>query len=343
MIDSSLTREFGLDGNTVHVDFLSSRKTLPVLLQPKHRVLNLAEWGKPNRNGIEQYLHRYGAILFRNFSIPDTDTFQNFLVDVAGSLIEYQYRSTPRSPVNGLLYSSTEYPSDQTIPLHNEESYANRWPMRIGFLCVKPADSQGETPIADSRQVYGRLSADLRQRFVKKRIRYVRNYGMGLDLSWEDVFQTTQKSEVEAYCHQAGISFEWRGGHGLRTWQVCPAVAIHPVTREAVWFNQAHLFHVSNLPKPIRDDLLDCVPEEDLPRQAYYGDSTPIESAALDEIRRTYQEETILFPWQTGDVLLVDNMLVAHGRAPFHGNRKIVVGMASSSDEMNKQKTGLCG
>ncbi|MGD9851490.1 MAG: TauD/TfdA family dioxygenase [Nitrospirales bacterium] len=300
-----------------------------MVLQPKLEVLDLAEWGQSNRNCIDQCLHQYGAILFRNFSIPAIDTFQKFLTDVAGKLIEYQYRSTPRSPVNGLLYSSTEYPADQSIPLHNEESYSRRWPMRLGFHCVRPPDAQGETPLADSRRVYAKLPDGLRQRFAEKQILYVRNYGTGLDLSWEEVFQTTQKSKVEAYCHQEGISFEWQGEHALRTWQICPAVATHPHTREPLWFNQAHLFHITNLPKHIREDLLDCMAEEDLPRQAYYGDGTPIEWEALDEIRSIYQEETVLFLWQKGDVLLVDNMLVAHGRSSFSGTRQIVVGMAS--------------
>lgn len=325
----SMEREMNFDNTQVQIEFLSPRTTLPIILQPKYEIFNLAEWGPANRNSIEQCLRQSGAILFRNFSVPDTDTFQQFLTEVAGNLIAYQYRSTPRSSVNGYLYSSTEYPADQTIPLHNEESYARRWPMRIGFYCLSPAKTQGETPLADSRRVYAHLPDDLRRRFAEKRILYVRNYGTGLDLSWEDVFQTTRKSEVEHYCQQEGISYEWRGEHGLRTWQICPAVATHPHTLEPVWFNQAHLFHTTNLPKHIRDDLLDCVAEEDLPRQAYYGDGTAIEWEALDEIRRIYRQETVLFPWHKGDVLLVDNMLAAHGRSSFEGPRQIIVGMAS--------------
>jgi hypothetical protein len=47
----------------------------------------------------------------------------------------------------------------------------------------------------------------------------------------------------------------------------------------------------------------------------------------LDEIRKIYQQEAAIFPWQEGDVLMLDNMLAAHGRAPFAGSRKVVVGM----------------
>ena len=66
---------------------------------------------------------------------------------------------------------------------------------------------------------------------------------------------------------------------------------------------------------------------EILPRNAFYGDGLPIESSALDEIREAYRQSAVSFAWQSGDILLVDNMLMAHARAPFVGPRKIVVAM----------------
>jgi alpha-ketoglutarate-dependent taurine dioxygenase len=157
---------------------------------------------------------------------------------------------------------------------------------------------------------------------------YVRNYGDGLDLSWQQVFQTTNRSEVEAFCRREGLEFEWKDGNRFRTRQICHAVASHPETGELVWFNQAHLFHVSNLVQDVRQYLLTEVKEAELPRHALYGDGTPIEDSFLEEIRAAYREETGTFAWQEGDILLVDNMLVAHGREPFVGPRKILVGMA---------------
>jgi alpha-ketoglutarate-dependent taurine dioxygenase len=71
--------------------------------------------------------------------------------------------------------------------------------------------------------------------------------------------------------------------------------------------------------------------EEDFPRNAFYGDGSHIEASILDEIREAYHCEAVSFPWRRGDVLMLDNMLTAHGRAPFSGSRKVVVGMAELS------------
>jgi CheY-like chemotaxis protein len=54
---------------------------------------------------------------------------------------------------------------------------------------------------------------------------------------------------------------------------------------------------------------------------------SPIEAQVIEELRQAYSEETITFPWQQGDILMLDNMLVAHGRAPYAGDRKILVSM----------------
>src|SRR5205085_12219479 len=106
------------------------------------------------------------------------------------------------------------------------------------------------------------------------------------------------------------------------------SVAQHPRTGEMIWFNQANLFHVSSLPSEVQNALLSNFGEENLPRNAYFGDGERIEAAVIKHINQVYEQESVAFPWQQGDVLMLDNMLIAHGRNPFKGARKIVVAMA---------------
>jgi alpha-ketoglutarate-dependent taurine dioxygenase len=317
----------------VKTAFLHPGENPPLVIEPAVEGVSPISWVKSNRGHLEAQLLKHGAVLFRNFDLAGVSDFEQFIRAVAEDLLEYNYQSTPRHVVSGNIYTSTEYPAAHTIPLHNEMAYAHSWPMKIWFYCVTPAERGGETPIADSRKVFTRIDPQVRARFIEKKVMYVRNYDEGLDLAWSTVFQTTEKAEVEAYCVRAGIEFEWLSHNRLRTRQVCQAVAAHPRTDERVWFNQAHLFHMSNLEPEVRESLSSTYKEEDFPRNAYYGDGSAIESEALDNIRSAYDAETLVFPWHAGDVLMLDNMLVAHGRKPFAGTRKVVVGMAQSSEQ----------
>jgi alpha-ketoglutarate-dependent taurine dioxygenase len=309
--------------------YFNSDNFLPLIISPIVDGVDLVAWAAKNRDFLEAHLLNYGGILFRNFNVNGVQEFQRFLEAISrGKLVEYNYRSTPRTQVNDKIYTSTEYPSNQSIPLHNEKAYSSVWPMKICFFCAQPAEQGGATPIVDSRKVYAKLDPVTREKFMQKKVMYVRNYG-DLDLSWQDVFQTANKSEVENFCRKEDIEFEWKNDH-LTTRQVCQAVAKHPHTGEMVWFNQAHLFHVSSLGTKVRESLFSLLAEDKIPRNAYYGDGSTIDSSAIEEINHIYQQEKVIFPWQKGDVLVLDNMLTAHGRMPFVGARKILVGMSES-------------
>lgn len=73
--------------------------------------------------------------------------------------------------------------------------------------------------------------------------------------------------------------------------------------------------------------MLSLFGEQRLPRNVYYGDGTSIEDSVIAEINEVYHQAETSFPWQQGDILMLDNMLAAHGRYPYVGQRKIVVAM----------------
>jgi hypothetical protein len=199
--------------------------------------------------------------------------------------------------------------------------------MKLWFFCMQAAKHGGATPIADGRSVLKLLDAETRERFSRKRVMYVRNYGDGMGLSWQAAFQTSNKLEVEDHCRGALIDFMWKKDDGLRTRQVFDPIVTHPWTREAVWFEHTAFFHVSSLEAAVRAAILDEYAEEDLPFNTYYGDGSPIEDSALEQIRESYRQAAVSFPWQEQDVLLIDNVLTSHAREPFVGPRKIVVAM----------------
>jgi hypothetical protein len=171
---------------------------------------------------------------------------------------------------------------------------------------------------------------------MEKKVMYLRNYEYGFGLGWQTVFQTKDKAEVEAACREAFIDFEWKEGGGLRTRFVRPAVVKHPQTGELTWFTQAQHWHTSCLDVETRELLLSSFSEENLPRNCYYGDGFPIEDSVMEEICGIYQKLEVSFPWQAGDLLMLDNLLTAHGRNPYVGERKLLVAMGElrSFDEI---------
>ena len=313
---------------TISITDLKPIGGIPLLLDVETSGLNALAWAEEYRHDIQELVESNGAVLIRGLKVPGSTQFGKILSTLFGSeLLEYVYRSTPRTELRGNVYTATEYPATEVIPQHNENSYSRHWPNRIGFMCILPSQTGGETPIGDSRVIYNMLPAAVREKFEEKGVMYVRNYST-LDLPWSVVFQTTDKSEVEEFCRANELSYEWLEHDVLRTRQVNPATAVHPGTGAKLWFNQAHLFHASNLGKEMADTLLASLGEENLPRNSYYGDGSPIEHEVMDLIRSAYAQTRIKFTWSRNDLLLLDNMLFTHGREPYTGPRKVLVGMA---------------
>lgn len=304
---------------------------LEILGLVEQKGTKLLDWAEENKIAIEEWLQNKGCLILRGLKLSSSKQFGKLLKVIFDSeLLSYEHRSTPRTELKENIYTATEYRSDQLIVQHNEQAYTNIWPMRIGFYCMLPSTSGGATPIADSREVLKSIPDAIKEKFIEKDIMYVRNYS-DIDLPWTEVFCTDDKNEVEKYCKTNDIEYEWLNNNGLRTKQILPATKKHPITQEELWFNQAHLFHHAALNKEIRDSLIATRGKENLPRNAYYGDGSEIAEETIQTIIDIYENIKISFPWSGGDVLLLDNMLFSHGREPFVGERRVLVGMAQAN------------
>ncbi|MEU9102723.1 TauD/TfdA family dioxygenase [Streptomyces sp. NPDC048361] len=285
-------------------------------------------WAAKYRPAIEEQLAVHGAILLRGFGIEDATAFDALAAALVTTLFG-EYGDLPHEKDADRVYKSTPYPAEQAILFHHESSHMPQWPSRQFFCCIQPARGGGATPIVDGRKVWGALPEDLRERFEQRGIRYVRNFIPGVDVGWEQMFDTTDRAEVEERCRAQGVECTWLPGGVLRTQQLAPATIRHPDTGEQVFFNQLFLHHTACLEPADREVMQSLFGDDEAayPRSATFGDGSPIDDATVARLRSVYDALTQRFTWEQGDVVVIDNMLVSHGRDPFEGDRKIIVAM----------------
>ncbi|MBW4671555.1 MAG: TauD/TfdA family dioxygenase [Cyanomargarita calcarea GSE-NOS-MK-12-04C] len=314
----------------IYIDYLQLPQIIPIVMQSSDTNADITNWIESNQELIQKELYKYGAILWRGFNLDTAPAFEQVCLKLCSNLFN-DNGEHPRESISGNVYTPVFYPKNEKLLWHNENSFNYHWPRKIFFGCCQPAQQGGETVIVDSRQVFQLIDPKIRDKFIEKKVMYLRNYNSRFGLNWQTVFQTEDKAEVEAICTKAFIDFEWKDCGGLRTRSVRPAVVNHPQTKEITWFTQLQHWHISCLDMEVQEALVSSFSKEDLPRNCYYGDGSAIEDSIISEISAVYQKLEASFPWQSGDLLMLDNLLTAHGRNSYVGERKLLVTMGELS------------
>jgi alpha-ketoglutarate-dependent taurine dioxygenase len=303
-------------------------RPLPLVIQPRQgERIDLLEVAA-RKDALDALLGQYGAILFRGFDVASKETFNDFISHVSSDALFYSERSSPRHAVYRNIYTSTDHPADKEIVQHSEQSYNKSFPRRIFFYCEKPSAIGGNTPIADARKIYKRIPADIVEAFEKRHYRYSRCFWQVMGTTWQTTFQTTEKSKVEEYCRNNDIHFEWFPDDVLKTYQVRRTTAFHPVTGEPCWFNHCTFFNLLSLDEETQEILGCSFEPNELPNQTFYGDGAIIEDAVIRSLQDAYKAETVEFEWKQDDVIMIDNILVTHGRRSYKGERSLLCGMS---------------
>jgi hypothetical protein len=249
---------------------------------------------------------------------------------------------SPRGQVMSGVYESTRFPAHLRIPQHNEMSYLPDPPRELAFFCEIEPQHGGETPLADSRTIYDQIPAEIRDLLGKAGIsyhRYLNGRHMTLNhrnrhriaklhTSWMAAFSTDDPKVVERACAENDSTVKWDREEGAKINNILSAFRHHPDTGEMLWFNQIATFLSSPRSTGLLRWLLyqSAFPDPFLrPFHATLGDGRRITIPQLNGIHWAIDNATVRFRWQRGDLLLVDNFLVTHGRMPYRGNRRILV------------------
>ncbi|WP_436520709.1 TauD/TfdA family dioxygenase [Actinoplanes sp. HUAS TT8] len=277
---------------------------------------------------IDNLLIENKALIFRGFGVTDSDLEQVMKLLLPNRLA-YVHGNSPRTKVGDNVYTSTEYPADFTISMHNELSYARSWPSRLMFFAAQPAAAGGATPLVDAALWLEKLDRELVDAFAGG-VRYTQNLhgGAGLGKSWQETFETTSRTDVESFLTASEAAWEWKKDGGLRVRHSRPATTVHPVTGHHVWFNQSDQWHIAALGDETARTMAEILGEDEMPQSVSFANGDPIPDEYVLQIRDRGLEYAVDVEWEQGDVLLFDNVLVAHGRRSFQGARRILVGMS---------------
>ena len=307
---------------------------------------------RERRSWIQDRLRDHGGLLFRGFLRGRPDELEGFTAAAGLHRMAFLRGTTLRRRMGRRVYTSTEVPGSLPIPLHCEMSYTIRHPVQIAFLCAVPPQRGGETPLADMAHVYSSLPPRVRRRFERWGVTYSQTVP-GWHLlpwrnTWRKMFETDERAEVERICRDQQIDARWLRGGALRLRNTRPATRADPIAGDRVWFNHAHIFHpsfawelarVGQRARALVVGMLEILLRGPLKRVAYghsvcYGDGSPIPPADIRAVRISLWSHARTFTWQRGDLVLLDNLRIAHGRMPFAGPRRILTALIDGIEEV---------
>jgi alpha-ketoglutarate-dependent taurine dioxygenase len=316
---------------------------LPLIIRPRDRRLAeevdaFVDWFGANKTVFDHLASLHGALFFRGFPLRDTLDFQRAIYHYPSNSLGYTGGTVARSQLAERVFDSTPAPKGYTLRLHQEMSYLPSFPRMISFFSRQSATTGGETPLADCRLLADRLPRRLWDGVKAKGVRYERNYSAAGGLeetryrskSWTAAFDTEDPAQAEAMCRSMSLEPVWREDGSLSTFYSAPGFIRHPLTGETVWFNQIgpqNLHRRSLGEARWRAMVTDRPPGSHLRSNATYGDGEEIAEEDLDALFDAFEEIAIAIRWQDGDLMLVDNVMTAHGRYPYEGEREVQVAL----------------
>ncbi|MBB5158465.1 TauD/TfdA family dioxygenase [Saccharopolyspora phatthalungensis] len=294
------------------------------------RVGDIAEapsWVAEHRDQLRSLVDEHGALLVRGLPLTDAAGFGQVARELAAPLMPEREAFAPRWIYEDGIYSSSKWPPNQPMCMHHELSYTLEFPGLMLFSCLGAPQSGGVTGVADAAAVLEALPSDLVERFEREGWQLVRNYNELVGVPWQEAFATEDRSVVERYCRENHIEFAWDEMDGLRTKQRRSAIITHPKTGKRVWFNQIAFLNEWTIDPEVRDYLVMEFGPDGLPFNSRFGGGEPIGDDVIALLNKVYDEHTQREPWQTGDLMLVDNIARAHSREPYEGAREVLVAM----------------
>ncbi|XP_065615634.1 clavaminate synthase-like protein At3g21360 [Quercus suber] len=280
---------------------------------------------KTEKTFLDSVLHKSGAVLLRGFPVNTASDFNDVVEAFGFEELPYVGGAAPRSNVVGRVFTTNDSPPDQKVPFHHEMSQVTTFPSKLFFFCEVEPGSGGETPIVLSHLVYEKMKErhpEFVERLEEHGLLYTRVIEEDDDLSsqigrgWKSTFFTKDKSVAEERAANVGTKLEWLEDSVKTIMGPLPAIKFDKTRQRKIWFNTMVAAYIGW--EDARNDPVKAVT---------FGDGKPLPADIIYDCLNILEEESVAFPWQKGDVLLLDNWAVLHSRRSFDPPRCILASL----------------
>ncbi len=290
---------------------------------------SLAQFLSAQKPAVDAALSEAGALLLRGFDVPDALAFDAAVAAYGedGFTYEESLSNAVRFNVTSRVFTANEAPASTEIHLHHEMAQTPFYPSKLFFYCEVAPEEGGATPVCRSDWLLEKMahqSPELVARFSEHGVRYTNvmpgadDAGSGQGRSWRSTLGVTDRVGAQKRLADLGYEWEWRGDDSLRaTTPVLPAIRTLADGRKT-FFNQLIAAFRGWSDKRNQAD-----------KSVTFGDGSPITQADMAPAIAAAEELTRDLEWQAGDVALLDNFLVMHGRRPFAGKRRVLASLIS--------------
>jgi hypothetical protein len=250
-----------------------------------------------------------GALLFRGFACS-SDAFAAFADSLSRRTLRALHVGPNRERVPGDEHSVTVDLGQSWVGFHLEMGYSPARPDLLWLHCLRPAARDGQTLVADGVTMLAEMDPALEAIFRARRLRY---RFRGAERSVWSLFAgepLDREQALERLRRVPGVRVAAGAGDTLDLEYV--TAAIQPTRHGGEAFACSLMIFDGDT--------------------VSFDDGAPIDRGLRLEIAALASRCSVEIGWRAGDVLLLDNSRVMHGRMPFDDRaRRIHVRMSDAA------------
>ena len=253
-----------------------------------------------DKDPIVELFKQHGLLLFRGFE-SNFEKFVEFSNSLSKDFIDYTGGVFKRKKIgnNPTVLSVNDFKDG--VKLHGEMYYQKEHPSMLWFFCARPPIKDGQTIVCDGKEFYNELSNNLKTLLGQKCLKFSAKLDKDV---WQARFKTDNIDELKNICSNNNIQVKINDDLSINQVYICPAIYPSQCGTYQIFIN-------SLLPA-----------KEINPNVVSFDDNSEITKDIMSELNEIADRITVEINWQKGDILMLDNNRIMHGRRAFSDNER---------------------